>query len=595
MIPTRLFDLLAYQAEKYPQDDAMVGHGTGTRWRSFTTKEIQQLVNGVSKGLISLGVKKGDRIAILSQNRPTWMIVDLAILQLGAVSVPIYPTISRQDYQYIFSHADPRYIFVATEELLSRVDEADPGRKSLEGVFTFDPINGETLWEELIRMGKNVSDKELAEHKEAVDKDDLATVIYTSGTSGDPKGVMLSHWNILSNVQSITQLLPINCEHRVVSFLPLSHIFERTVGYIYLYLGVSVYYIEKLDLVLETVQAVKPHMFTTVPRLLEKIYESIILEGYRLKGIRRKLFFKALDLGLRYQHDQDQGWWYRMRLRFAQRWVFRQWRNLLGGELIGIVTGAAALPVHLWRIFTAAGIEIREGYGQTEASPTIAFNRFEPGGVIPGTVGMPLPGVEVRIAEDGEICVKGPNVMMGYYKNPAETAATIDADGWLHTGDIGKIVKGRFIQITDRVKEVFKTSGGKFVAPTPIEERFRTSPFVEQIMVVGADRKFVSALILPNLHYIRNWALGYPDLSELSDEQLLLSPEVQTLFDEIVSDVNEDFGQIEKVKTYLLMQEDWTVEGGEITPSMKLKRKHLRKKYQTEIEQMYLSAASFQE
>lgn len=583
----RLFEIPEYQQAIFPQEVALAEKVHG-KWKHYSTAEVIEQTRQMSKGLLALGIEPGDTIAIISNNRPQWNFTDLGALQIGAVIVPIYPTISQQEYAYIFNHAAIKLAFVSDTELLTKVQAIRQEVDSLQEVFTFDQIEGVQHWTAVLEAGKDISDEALANRRDRIAPDDLATIIYTSGTTGTPKGVMLSHDNILCNVKSVTTILPISHEHRVLSFLPLCHVFERMVCYLYQYMGASVYYAESLDPILlrDNMLEVKPHFFTTVPRLLEKVYEAIFARGLEMRGIRRSLFFWALDLGLRYQVDKEMGWWYDFRLSIARKLVFSKWREALGGELIGIVTGAAALSPKLCKVFSAGGMSVREGYGQTETSPVISLNRFEPGGTLEGSVGIPIPGVEVRIAENGEICVKGPNVMLGYYKNPAATAETIDTEGWLHTGDVGKIIAGKFLVITDRIKELFKTSGGKYVAPQPIENRFKESFFIEQMMVVGENRKFVSALIVPSFSYLENWCQdqGIP----YSDRRVMLThPKVLAHFQEICDDYNQEFSHIEQIKRFTLIPDEWTVDSGEMTATLKLKRRVIQKRYQAYVDKIY--------
>lgn len=591
----RLFDILPYQCRKYPRTDAVSFKNDAGDWQSISSEALNAWVDRVSKGLIALGVEPGDKIAMVSQNRPEWTLLDLGMLQIGAINVPVYPTISESDYLYILSHAEVKWIFVSDSELWTKINAVCGELPHLREVFSFDHLTDVAHWSAVEALSQQTDDHVLSQRIEQVMEGDLATIIYTSGTTGQPKGVMLSHRNILSNMQAIVQLLPINYEHKALSFLPMCHIFERMVVYTYLYLGVGIYYVDSLEELQEDLKTIRPHVFSTVPRLLEKLYESIVHEGYQLKGLRKKAFFWALNLGMRYQLDTDQGGRYRRKLSFARRWVFSHWHKALGGNIIGIVSGAAALPPYLCKVFCAAGIPIREGYGQTEASPVISFNRFEPGGAKEGTVGLPIPGVEVNITANGEILARGPNVMLGYYKEPEITAQTIDEDGWLHTGDVGRIVGGRFLQITDRIKEVFKTAGGKYVAPLPIEKEFRASPFIDQIMVVGEDQRFVGALIVPDFGHVAQWLTeqGIGDFEEIGElgskarRAIVEMPEVQGLFDEIAEQFNEEFGKIEKIKQFQLLTEPWTLENRALTPTLKMKRKVIKQLHEAEIMAMY--------
>lgn len=584
---SRIFDLPAYQLEQYPRKDAF-NRRVGNDWVPLSTSEMVSQIHHFSRGLIALGIQPGENIALICPNRPEWNIIDLAIMQVGAVCVPVYPTLSDREYQYVFDHAEISMAIVGNETLYRRLAEMSVSMKTLKDIFCVDQIEGVRHWTEILAMGENVAQEEVEKRMAAIEPDTLATIIYTSGTTGVPKGVMLSHRNIISNIQAVIQLLPITHAHRVMSFLPMSHIFERMVVYTYMHLGCAVYYEEDLDRLMLSLQEVKPHFFATVPRLLEKIYEAMLARGYELPVALRKLYFWAMNIGLRYQVDVDQGWRYAWRLAIARRFVFRRWQKALGGELIAIVTGAVALPPKLCKIFSAAGIAVREGYGQTESSPVISFNRFEPGGTLEGTVGMPIPGVEVKIAADGEICVRGPNVMLGYYKDPEATRQVMDADGWLQTGDVGKIVKGRFIRITDRIKELFKTSGGKYVAPQPIENRFRDSVYIDQIMVVGAEQKFAAALISPSFDSLKEWMAERGIRAESKDE-MVKNLAVKELFQTIANQYNTEFSQIEKIKKLELVPDVWAAESGELTQTQKLKRRVLHEKYRKVIEHIYHS------
>ena len=586
---SRLFDIPYYQEIQYAQSVA-VSQRQENGWTSMTITQLLDKINELSRSLMAIEILAGEKVAMISENRVEWVIADLALQQIGAIPVPIYPTMSDNEYRYIFEHAEIRTAFVSNKDLFERIEGFKEEMPHLTHVFSFDKVDGTTHWEDLIAQNKTITQENLISRTEAVKPENLATIIYTSGTTGKPKGVMLSHKNILSNIKAVIQLLPINNDHRVLSFLPMSHIFERMVVYTYLYLGCNIHFEHDLDRLLATTKEIKPHFFATVPRLLEKIYEAMLDRGFKMKGLKRKIYFFAVNIGLRYQVDIDQGWKYKMKLAIARKLVFRHWKKELGGELFAMVTGAVALPPQLCKVFSAAGIIVREGYGQTESSPVISFNRFEPGGTLEGSVGLPIPGVEVKIAADGEICTRGPNVMMGYYKDPEATAAVIDEEGWLHTGDIGKLVKGRFIKLTDRIKELFKTSGGKYVAPMPIEQKYRESPFVEQIMVVGEDKKFVSALIVPSFSQLADWGREQ-EISFDSVEELIEHPKVIEKYDAIREESNREFNHIEKVKKLKLIPRIWTVDKGELTgekvPTQKLKRRVIRKNFQAEIEGIY--------
>lgn len=581
---SRLFEIPEYQAAHYPNPRALLRRSRDN-WHPVSVEELLKQVNLISRGLYAMGLRAGDKIATICPNRPEWNILDLGMMQIGVVNVPVYPTLSEREYSYIFSHSEVKMIVVGNEELYLRVKDVDIAGVRPE-IFCIEPLTGVRHWQEIVLRAEDTDPKVIEEVKEKIDPDQLATIIYTSGTTGEPKGVMLSHRNIISNILSIVQLLPVTHEHRVLSFLPMSHIFERMVVYTYLFLGCSIHYEEDLDRLMLSMQEVKPHFFATVPRLLEKIYENMLARGYEMSGLGRRMYFWAMNIGLRYQVDIDQGWRYRWRLAIARRFVFKKWLKAFGGEMIGLVTGAVALPPKLCKIFSAAGIRVREGYGQTESSPVISFNRFEPGGTLEGTVGIPVPGVEVKIAADGEICVRGPNVMLGYYKNPDATKAAIDEEGWLHTGDVGTIVRGRFIKLTDRIKELFKTSGGKYVAPQPIENRFRDSAFIDHILVVGAEKKFVAAIISPAFPALEQW-ITERGISVGSRDAMLRNLAVQELFQGICEEYNQEFSKIEKIKKFELVADTWSVDSGELTATQKLKRRVLLEKYRDLIESIY--------
>ena len=579
---TRLFDILKYQEQNYPRKDCLNYKYNG-KWRNYSTQEVNEIIDKVSKSLIKLGVEKDDKIALISSNRPEWNFVDNGMLQIGAINVPIYPTISKDEYEYIFDDAKIKMAFVSDKGLFEKINAIKDRLPSLKKIYSFDEVEGCESFETFLKLGEDADLVEVSKRADSIKPEELATIIYTSGTTGKPKGVMLSHDNIISNIKSVLTLLPLTKENISLSFLPLCHIFERVVTYTYFATGTGCYYAESLETLSDDLKDVKPHFFSTVPRLLEKVYDTIISKGMELTGLKKKLFFWALDLAQNEFHED-----YKPGLKFkiADKLIFSKWREALGGNVIGIVTGAAALQERLGRVFSAAGIAIREGYGQTESSPVITVNRFEPGSFKFGTVGIPIPGVEVKLAENGEILCKGPNVMMGYYNKPEETAKTVDEDGWLHTGDVGTFIDGKFLKITDRVKALFKTSGGKYVAPQVIEEKMKESRFVEQIIVLGENRKFVSALIVPSFLNLKEWceknALTFP-----SNDEMIKTPEVLALFKEEVERLNESFGKVEKVKKFELLTDEWSVDSGELTPTMKVKRKVVIEKYDALIESIY--------
>jgi long-chain acyl-CoA synthetase len=581
----RVFDILPQFVAIHDKKDVFASKIAG-EWIKYSAHEFIDLVNQTSLGLMKIGVKKGDKIAIISPNRPEWNIMDFGIQQVGAVSVPLYPNITVEDYQYIFKDADIKLIFVADEELLSKARQAAKVSETIEEIYTFDKVLGAKNWKEILQTVDSQSFIQIDLQKKQVEADDLLTLIYTSGTTGKPKGVMLSHQNLVSNIEATTDYFPLDNTCKALSFLPQCHVYERTAIYLYLRLGVSVYYAESMDTISENLREVKPEIFTTVPRLLEKVYDKIVAKGYELTGLKRKLFLWALDLGLKYEPNKNYGWWYRKQLELARKLVFSKWKEALGGNIRMICSGAAALQPRLSRIFWAAGIPVSEGYGMTETSPVISTTRIKPLDLRIGTVGTVISGVTVKIAEDGEILVKGPNVMQGYYKNPEQTAETIDAEGWLHTGDIGEFIDGRFLKITDRKKEIFKTSGGKYVAPQMVENVLKESNFIEQICVVGEGQKFPSALIVPSFDVLKEWSKIHK-IDYTNDAQMIDNQEVIKKMYEEVEKLNARFAQYERVKKIALLPKIWTIESGEITPTLKPKRKVISTKYKAEIEKLY--------
>lgn len=594
MRPTRLFDCLDWQLQRSPQEDMFAAKENG-HWRKYSTQEVRKLVDSLSMGLLHAGVgyqdgsvEGRDKIAVLSNNRPEWLILDLAIQQTGAILTPIYPTISPNELEFIFNDASIKMVFVSDQELYNKVQSVRSKTPSVQAVYSFNELSGVLNWKELLHNGTASDLEKLQSIKDAIRPDELATILYTSGTTGFPKGVMLSHKNIMENVQNVEEIVSAvaNASDRCLSFLPLNHIFERMVSYIYMYIGVSIYYAESIDTVGDNLKEVKPTLFTTVPRLLEKVYEKIMAKGRELTGVKKNLFFWAVGVANKFELDKNQGFVYNIQLAIANKLIFSKWRDALGGNVKAIVTGAAACQVRLLRIFTAAKIVVMEGYGLTETSPVISVNRYDSSGRRFGTVGQGIKNVEVKLAEDGEICCRGSNVMMGYYKRPDLTAECIDNENWFHTGDIGTWVEGNFLKITDRKKEIFKTSGGKYVAPQPIENKMKESPFIEQMMVVGPERKFTAALIVPAFANLKTWCEknGVP---HQSNDEMISNPRVQEHYKSIVEKFNVQFNHIEQVKKFELLNAEWTIDGGELTPTLKLKRKVITEKYSDAIERIY--------
>ena len=581
----RLFDALHHQKENYPQEVAIASMQNGEWWK-LSTDELISLSNKLSHGLLKLGIQKGDKIAIVtSSNRTEWNICDQGIGQIGAINVPLYPTISTADYEYILNHAEAKICIVSDAKLYDKVKGLKERVSCLQEIYTFEEVEGAKHYNEILKLGEGGDDGMLKAISDSIDPNTLATLIYTSGTTGTPKGVMLSHHNIVSNVLTVRAELPIEHGHTTLSFLPLCHIFERMVIYTYLYAGANVYYTD-IETLKEKLGTVRPHFFTTVPRLLEKVYEGIVSKGLALTGIKKKLFFWALNMADKYEYDQKPSFSFKI----ADKLIFSKWREGLGGRIMGIVTGSAACPLKMARVFSAAGIPIREGYGLTETSPVLTFNRFAEGGAMLGTVGMPIKDTEIKIAEDGEILAKGPNIMMGYYKEPEKTKEVLSEDGWFSTGDVGTFVTNnagnKFLKITDRKKELLKTSGGKYVAPAPIESKFRENFFIEQIMVVGESKRFVSALIVPAFAVLEQFAKEN-GIEINSRDELIAHPKVIVKYQSIVEEINPNFSHIEQIKKFKLLKNEWTPETGELTPTMKIKRKVINERYAKEIEEIY--------
>jgi long-chain acyl-CoA synthetase len=569
---TRVFDIIPQLLDKYKKPNALAAKENG-KWITCSTQEFADSVNYLSYGLYNLGLEREDKIAIIANNRPEWNFTDFAIQQSGAVSVPIYPTISEADLDFIIKDAKIKYIFVSSQELYSKVKSVVSTSPSVKDIYTFNKIEGAKHWTELLESGKkNPKEKEIEAIKSSIKPTDLLTILYTSGTTGNPKGVMLSHDNLISNSLASQTLCPFKSSWKALSFLPLNHVYERMLTTLYMYLGVSIYYAESLETIADNLKEVKPEVFSTVPRLLEKVYDKIVAKGSDLTGIKKKLFFWALDLGLRYELNGANGWWYEFQLMIANKLIFNKWREALGGNIVAVVSGGAALQPRLARVFNAAKITVLEGYGLTETSPVVAVNNFLPNSIRFGTVGPVIDKVKVKFAEDGEILVKGPNVMLGYYNRPDATAEAIDNEGWFHTGDIGILEDNRFLKITDRKKEIFKTSGGKYIAPVMIENKLKESPFIEQVMVLGENQKYASALIVPAFAYLKEYCKR-KNINYISNEEIIKNPEIKARIIEEVEKVNKELAPYETIKRPELLSREWSIEKGEMTPKLSLKRK----------------------
>ena len=588
--PERLFDCIDLLFEKNPDADLLAAKENG-QWKIYSVAEVKQKVDQLSAGLLRLGIgygdgslEKRDKVAIISKNRPEWLILDLALQQIGAVLVPVYPTIGMPELEFVLNDAEVKLMFVNDEDNYQKALSLKEKTPSLRDIYSFERLSGPKHWETLMAPVDEATNAKTKEISAKIKYKDLFTIIYTSGTTGKPKGVMLSHENILSNVIACIPCLP-EGNVKALSFLPLNHIFERMITYFYLFKGGVIYYAESMDTIGDNLKEVKPDIFTTVPRVLEKVYDRIMAKGAELTGVKKKLFFWAHSLAARFEINQNQGAWYNLQLALANKLIFSKWREALGNNVRCIVSGGAACQVRLIRIFTAARIPILEGYGLTETSPVISVNRFEEVNRLFGSVGPVIDDVEVKIADDGEILCKGPNIMMGYYKRPDLTADAI-RDGWFYTGDIGILVDNKFLKITDRKKEMFKTSGGKYVAPLPIENKLKESIYIEQAMVLGADKKFVSALIVPAFNSLEEWARKQ-GITETDRKALVNNKLVIQWYKNIVENFNQEFGHVEQVKKFELLPNEWTIDTGEMTPKLSLKRKVVMEKNKEAIDKIY--------
>jgi len=587
---SRLFDILEnYQQKFSDKEDALVSKVNG-QWVKHSTKQYIDLARFVSLGLLAKGYKKGDKIATLSNNRSEWNIFDMGVSQAGIIQVPVYPTISAEDHEFILTHSEAKAIVVSDKLIYNKLKSVINKIDSIKEVFTFSEVEGVANWTEIIELGKVNADKlsnELNQIKSSIAPDDLASIIYTSGTTGSPKGVMLSHRNMLSNALATAEMLPLNSNQRSLSFLPLCHVYERMMNYNFQINGLGIYYAENIGTIADNIVDIKPHVFNTVPRLLESVYDKIIAKGKDLPFIKKKIFFWAVNLGLKFELKGANGWWYNYQLEIADKLIFSKWRQALGNNIVLIVSGGSSLQARLQRVFWAAKLPIYEGYGLTETSPVIAVN--DPttlDNIKLGTVGPVLKGVELKLADDGEILCKGPGVMLGYYKDPETTKTVIDSDGWFHTSDIAVLIDNKFVKITDRKKEIFKTSSGKYIAPQVIENIFKESSLIEQIMVVGDNEKYASALISPNFNYLHFWAIKHK-VHFRDNNALIHMPEVIARYQKEVNKLNKRLGQVEQIKRFRLVLEEWSPLTGELSPTLKLKRKVLYKKYEPILREIY--------
>ena len=587
----RLFDIFPYQLEKFPQKAALVKK-QDLGWETYSTAECVAEINKVSAGLLDLGLKRGDKVAIMSAiGSPKWNFLDFGIQQLGGVTIPLHANARPSQIEYVLNDAEVKFCVVSNEEMFDKIQSLRDKVITLRKVFTFKKLPDVPHWNDLMTEPTSHHLAEFEGRKASIHEDDLATIIYTSGTTGNPKGVMLSHKNIVSNIKATISLVPVNCDKKTLSFLPLSHVFERMVTYTYMAVGASIHYAERVDTVLENLQEIRPHYFSTVPRVLEKVYDGILQKGNESGGLTKRILNWAVRLGERYDGKRKVGLFYFLKLQLANLFVFRKWRKVLGGKVEGVIVGAAALQPKLGRLFSAAGVEIREGYGMTETSPAISLNRFDPGGVRFGTVGMTIPGVEVKIdtpfaEREAEILVKGPNVMMGYYNLPNETKKVFNEEGWFKTGDVGKFVDKKFLKITGRKKDIFKTSSGKYIAPTLLENELNGSIFIDSCMVLGFQRPFVTALIVPNFVNLKRWC-EENDVHWTAPQYMVINPKVVEFMESVVEEINEGMTNTERIRKHHLLFEPWEVETEELTYTLKLRRPFILEKYKKEIDAMY--------
>ncbi|MCH8317624.1 MAG: long-chain fatty acid--CoA ligase [Bacteroidetes bacterium] len=589
MNTTRTFDFLKRYQEKFgDKEDALAGKKDG-KWVKYTSRQYIDYSNNISYGLLALGLKKGDKIATITNNRPEWNFVDMGMAQIGVVHVPLFTTLETSGYEHILNHSEARFVFVSDKTLYTKIKPLVDVIENLEAIYTFNEIDGAKNWTEIVELGKKNAEQykeEVEKIKSGITPDDFVTLIYTSGTTGNAKGVMLSHKNLVTNAIAAAGVFKLKPDQRYLSILPICHVGERMGNYQTQYSGCSIYYAENLGTIAANMKELSPYGFGAVPRILEKVYDKIIAKGNALTGIKKKLFFWAVDLGLRYKLNGENGWWYEFQLKIADKIIFSKWREALGGNITSIGVGGAALQPRLEKVFWAAGIKLLNMYGLTETSPIITINRSTAPDVRLGTVGALIENVEVKIADDGEILCKGPNVMLGYYKDDESTKKELDADGWFHTGDIGILEDGKFLKITDRKKEIFKLSNGKYVAPQVVENLFKESVFIEQLMVVGESEKFASALIVPNFEALREWCTAN-NISSGNKEEMVKHEDVVSHYQTVVKDLNKSLDKDEQIKRFKLISDEWSPDSGELSPTLKLKRRVINAKYEDMIKQIY--------
>ncbi len=584
----RTFDMLDQIGEKYGNKADMLAARTNGNWKKYSSGEYVKTAYAIAYGLMAMGLKRGDKIVTISNNRPEWNFFDMGMAMAGIIQVPVYPTISAEEYAYILDHAAPRLVVLSDKQLFEKISPIAKKVKSISGLYTFNEIEGARHWKEILDLGNKNEEKfreQLAEIRDSIQPEDLLTILYTSGTTGTPKGVMLSHRNLVSNAVACNRHINLGAEHRALSFLPISHVYERMINYIYQYKGISIYYAEGIGTIARDAQDIRPNIFGAVPRLLESVFDKIIAKGKELTGIKKSIFFWAVRLGNEFDPEKGNSAWYKMKLKIADKLIFSKWRNVLGGCNV-IITGSAAIQPRLVKIFWAAGLEVYEGYGLTETSPVISVANQTTKEVKVGSAGLIIDGVDVKIADDGEILARGPNVMLGYYREPEMTKKVIDEDGYFHTGDIGEIVDGKWLKITDRKKEIFKLSSGKYIAPQAIENKFKESFYIEQLMVIGYCQKFASAIIHPNMASLREWAEAQ-GLSYNSDAEMLCDKNIIGLMRNEVDRMNEKLGQVERIRRFRMVPDEWTPQSGVMSPTMKLKRRVLEEKYQGLIQEIF--------
>ncbi len=580
----KIFDLDRRYANLFDKEDMIAGRKNG-QWKKYSCSEYIQTSDAIGNGLLNLGILKGDKICIISSNRTEWSLCDMGINKIGGINTPLYPNSTRSDYKYIINDSEAKLIFVENIEVFKKIEGLENEISTLKFIYSFEKIPNVNNWEELIELGITKPQNEtMKQIQKTISDDDLFTLIYTSGTTGNPKGVMITHSNIISQISALKDNLDWGEKDRAISFLPLSHVFERMVEYFYMYKGVSIYY-GSIETIGDDLKIIKPTLMPTVPRLLEKVYDKIMTKGESLSGIKKKLFFWAVNLGLKHEYNGNNGFWYELQLKLANKLIFNKWREAVGGRIRMIISGSAALQERLARVFTAAKMPVSEGYGLTETSPVISVNFAHSKEACYGTVGPVIQGVKIKINHEegmregeGEILVKGPNIMLGYYNKPEETRKAIDKDGWFHTGDIGTLIEGKYLKITDRKKEIFKTSGGKYIAPQVMENKFKQSIFIEQLMVVGENEKHPAAFIVPDFVYLTDWCKNN-QITYSNSEQIIREPKILELFDAEVKKYNEHFNQYERIKKFVLIGKAWSPEGGELTATLKLKRRNILEKY----------------